>query len=39
LDKEYIAEIDLSKESDTRDMEYRDTLIEHEIWREKDEVK
>jgi len=39
LDKEYIAEIDLSKESDTRDMEHRDMLIEHEIWREKDEVK
>lgn len=39
LDKEYIAEIDLSKESDTRDMEYRDTLIEHEVWKEKDEVK
>lgn len=39
LDKEYIAEIDLSKESDTRDMEHRDMLIEHEIWREKDEVR
>lgn len=39
LDKEYIAEIDLSKESDTRDMEHRDMLVEHEIWREKDEVK
>lgn len=39
LDKEYIAEIDLSKESDTRDMEHRDMLVEHEIWREKNEIK
>lgn len=39
LDKEYIAKIDFSKDSDTRDMEYRDILVEHEIRMEKDEVK
>jgi tRNA U55 pseudouridine synthase TruB len=31
LDKEYVAEIDLSKESDTRDMEYRNEIKNHEL--------
>lgn len=31
LDKEYIAEIDLSKESDTRDMEYRSEIKNYEL--------
>lgn len=31
LDKEYIAEIDLSKESDTRDMEYRSEIRNYEL--------
>lgn len=38
LDKEYIAEIDFSRDSDTRDMEYRDVMMEHAIWKE-EEVK
>jgi len=39
LDKEYIAKIDFSKDSDTRDMEYRNTFSEHEIRIEKNEIK
>ena len=38
LDKIYIAEINFAKDSDTRDVDYRDWLTDYEIKQEKDKA-